>query len=498
MDILLFALSVAVPFLHHRYRSGVKRSPSSMMTTTTTSSTSLQEQLEQGTSLNAKERVCTVTSNNVPIIGGHDRATMRLCKLWHRATYCLIRHEPTPISDHPSSHPKDDEIYVLVQKRSSFKDYCPSKLDPTSGGVVGYGEDCYTNISRELEEEMGIIITTGGLSNLKHLFTFPYQDEQVRVWGYFYEYTYKGSIRELQLQEEEVETVLRMNLQELQHLMKTQSSTFMSDSIHAMNLYFQFQHDLKVQRRFLKGSSSDLEAFAIRPKIQAIFFDCDDCLYFDNWKTAQKLTKKIDEWCVNHGLQTGQAYGLYKQYGTALRGLLVEGYLENSDQAIRQYLEDVHDIGIETLIEPDVKLQEMFSRLDPTIPKYIFTASVSQHAQKCIKALGIEDYFTSNPIIDCVSCDLETKHSPHSFQRAMEIANIIGNQYPPQSCLFFDDSITNIQAARQVGWRACLVGKVGRDCRTTISSDDAELELDSIHDMEKVFPELFIKKETTD
>ena len=515
MDLLFFALSVAIPVVRHRTRHGSNYSKkrAGMLVSPPSSASSLQEQLEQGTSLNAKERVCTVTPNNVPLSGGgHDRATMRLIKLWHRATYCVIRHVEVPPleedglqpsrSHHENDIQGDDEIYVLVQKRSSFKDYCPSKLDPTPGGVVGYGEECLTNITRELEEEMGITSfspsSSGSLAApLKLLFTFPYQDDHVRVWGYFYECTFQGSLSDLQLQEEEVEAVYRMSLRELYRCMESQPSIFMPDSIHAMNLYLQYQKDLKVQRRFLKGSSSDLEAYSIRPKIQAIFFDCDDCLYFDNWNTANRLTAKIDEWCVNHGLSSGHAYQLYKQYGTALRGLLAEGYLEHSDEAIRKYLEDVHDIGVEHLITADPKLQTMLSKLDPSIPRFVFTASVEQHARRCLKALGVEQFFP-NRVIDCLACDLETKHSAHSFQRAMDIANIIttSNQYlPRQACLLLDDSVTNIEAARQFGWRACLVGKVGRDCGQRITSDDAELELDTIHDMEALFPELFVSNE---
>jgi len=36
-----------------------------------------------------------------------------------------------------------------------------------------------------------------------------------------------------------------------------------------------------------------------------------------------------------------------------------------------------------------------------------------------------------------------------------------------------------------------LVGRVGRDCGTTISSEHAELEIDRIHDFPNVLPELF-------
>jgi FMN phosphatase YigB (HAD superfamily) len=91
-------------------------------------------------------------------------------------------------------------------------------------------------------------------------------------------------------------------------------------------------------------------------------------------------------------------------------------------------------------------------------------------------------------IIDCKACDLETKHSPHSFARAMAVANIKN----PERCLFLDDSLANLKAARRQQWRAVLVGRVGRDCGTRLQSEHAELELDSIHDLPRVMPELFV------
>jgi putative hydrolase of the HAD superfamily/pyrimidine and pyridine-specific 5'-nucleotidase len=202
---------------------------------------------------------------------------------------------------------------------------------------------------------------------------------------------------------------------------------------------------------------------------------------------ANKLTSKIDEFCVKIGLRHGQAYDLYKQYGTALKGLIAEGYLKDTEQAIDDYLRYVHDVPIFDHIQPDPELRKVLSTLDPTIPKYIFTASVRQHAERCLQALGIEDLFVD--IIDCKACDLETKHSKHSFQQAMKIA---GAKHPSK-CLFFDDSVKNISTARDIGWRAVLVGRIARDTREVISSEHAELELDRIHDIPSVFPDLMVK-----
>ena len=76
----------------------------------------------------------------------------------------------------------------------------------------------------------------------------------------------------------------------------------------------------------------------------------------------------------------------------------------------------------------------------------------------------------------------------HSFNAAMRIAQV----NDPEACVFLDDSVTNIKAAREIGWRSVLVGKVGRDSGSPIFSDHAELEVDRIHDIAEVLPEIFV------
>mmetsp|Transcript_43592 Transcript_43592/g.105706 ORF Transcript_43592/g.105706 Transcript_43592/m.105706 type:complete len:492 (-) Transcript_43592:375-1850(-) len=457
---------------------------------------SLRDRLLAGTSRDASERVSTVSADNVPTPGGALRSEMRLQNLWHRATYILVIQEHSSRGDNDNDR---DHHYngnaggptVFVQKRSPLKDYCPSKLDVTPGGVVGFKETYQENAEREIFEEMGIDVSPKNkLGNtMTRLFTFPYEDDIVRVWGDFYEVHYYGSREDLVVQKEEVEDVLVMSMDELRRQIDESPDKFMPDSCHAMRLYFQRTVDVQVNRRLLgKGySSGDLDCYGLRPKPSVIFMDCDDCLYFDGWKTAGLLTQKIEDWCVqNAGLPPGKAYELYKQYGTALKGLLAEGYIENTPEAIDQFLQEVHDIPIHELIRPDPALRDMLLKLDPDIPKYVFTASVSHHAVRCLKALGIEDIF-EDVIIDVKQCDLETKHSVHSFHAAMKIADIDD----PESCVFFDDNVKNIKAAREIGWRSILVGKIGRDCGKPISSDNAELEVERIHDIADVLPELF-------
>ena len=258
---------------------------------------------------------------------------------------------------------------------------------------------------------------------------------------------------------------------------------------HVIHLYRQHKLDACVPgRRLLHGTSgSNIDNYTLRPQPQVIFFDCDDCLYFDNWQIAGHLTEKIENHCQKEfGLAKGQAYMLYKQHGTALRGLLEEGYLtrECSD-SIDGFLHAVHDLPIHELLAQDTQLRDMILKINPSIRKFVFTASVSHHAQRCLDALGISDLFEG--IIDVKDCNFETKHSLSSFHVAMEKAGIDD----PEACLFVDDSLKNIEAARSVGWRSILVGKVGRDCGKPVTTEHSEHEIDRIHQLPEVMPELF-------
>ena len=464
--------------------TSVSSSVLSTATTMTVETSSMERQQEQLIPMIQEGRILAVSAENEPlqdIVVFQDDMSLSntTTNIWHQATYVVIQHMPHHVGQY-------EDVYVLVQRHPSVKPHTPGALDPTPGGMVRYGETYYETAAREIFEKFGFH-PDGDENTIKRLFTFPYQDEQVKVWGEFYECVYRGALKDLDLLESDVHEVLRMSLQELFEKMEDRPELFLPDARHAMKLYAQWLGDLKVKRRFLKGSSGDLQRYNIRPQPKAIFFDCDDTLYFDGWVTANRLTAKIDEWCVGHGLKPGQAYQLYKQYGTALKGLLAEGYMEETEDEIDSFLEQVHDIGVKELLVRDDKLREMILNMAPDIPKYIFTSSVAHHASRCLQALGIDDLFVE-PIIDCKMCNFESKHTLHSFQVAMKIAGIRN----PEECLFLDDNLTNIQAARQVGWRSVLVGRTGRDSGLPVSSEHAELEIDSIHEVPQVLPELFV------
>ena len=333
-------------------------------------------------------------------------------------------------------------------------------------------------------DEFGIVST----SPRKKLFSFPHEEKSniITVFEHTVHNIDESNLRNTRAGDNE-RTYKIMTLKELVQFQNHNIQP--SISSHILQLYLQYYHDSRLKRRLLRGTSgSNIDSYTLRPKPKVIFFDCDDCLYFDNWNIADHLTTKIEDHCQEaFNLPNGRAYELYKEHGTCLRGLMAEGHIDKDcPKSIDGFLDKVHDLPIHQLLEPDEKLRQIILAIDPTIRKYVFTASVHHHAQRCLQALGIDDLFDG--IIDVKDCNFETKHSVSSFHIAMKRADVVN----AEECIFLDDSLTNISAASRVGWRSVLVGRKGRDCGTTITSEHAEVEIDRIHDIERILPEIFM------
>ena len=85
------------------------------------------------------------------------------------------------------------------------------------------------------------------------------------------------------------------------------------------------------------------------------------------------------------------------------------------------------------------------------------------------------------------SCNLATKHSKEAFEAALKVAGV----EDAETCLFFDDSVKNIKTARSMGIRPVLVGLKARDTGKPVTSEHAEHEINRIHDIPTILPELF-------
>jgi FMN phosphatase YigB (HAD superfamily) len=75
--------------------------------------------------------------------------------------------------------------------------------------------------------------------------------------------------------------------------------------------------------------------------------------------------------------------------------------------------------------------------------------------------------------------------SRSSFHAAMATANVSD----PSLCVFCDDNIKNVIAAKEMGWRTVLVGLHDRDTSVLIQYNKADIA--SLHELQTAIPDVF-------
>jgi len=220
-----------------------------------------------------------------------------------------------------------------------------------------------------------------------------------------------------------------------------------------------------------------------------IFFDCDDCLYRNNWATALKLNAKFAAYCNTHlGIPESKMMELYKIHGTTLCGLIREGHIEEAQ--VSDFLNEVHDVPLDDDIQPDAELRAML--LNIPLKRWCFTAATREHAVRCLRRLGIEDCFLG--IIACSSTEVfqkagyVSKHDPRCFEVAMEVAGVPRDE--AAKCMLLDDSPSNLRTAKAMGWSTVLVGLHART-GSEVDRQNADFTVNSINQIRSAVPHLF-------
>ena len=222
---------------------------------------------------------------------------------------------------------------------------------------------------------------------------------------------------------------------------------------------------------------------AARPPTTHVFFDCDDCCYQNEWRTAAKITDAIAGYTARLGLSKERAYALYKAHGTCLKGMLVEGVIAEAN--VEEFLREAHDIDYAD-VAADPALRAVVAAVAPPARRFVFTASTREHALRCLARVGIDDLFEG--VVDTRVCGLETKHSEAAFRAAMAHAGVAA----PRACMLIDDSVKNIKCARGLGWRTVLVGLTERETGRRFECAEADHHIARLHDLRSVAPDLFV------
>ncbi len=173
--------------------------------------------------------------------------------------------------------------------------------------------------------------------------------------------------------------------------------------------------------------------------IRYALFDVDETLYPPEAGVLQAIDRRIERYLVERmGLALPQAVSLraeYTQrYGTTLGGLLAHHAADAED-----YLAYVHDVPIETLLQPNAGLDRALQELPWEL--MVFTNADRRHAERVLRALGIRSRFRR--IFDITGLGYRQKPNPTVYQQVLAQLGV-----PGWACLFVDDSLRNLLAAK--------------------------------------------------
>ncbi|KAI0307280.1 pyrimidine 5-nucleotidase [Multifurca ochricompacta] len=183
------------------------------------------------------------------------------------------------------------------------------------------------------------------------------------------------------------------------------------------------------------------------------FLDIDNTLYSKSFKIAQEMGVRIHAYFVSLGLSDEEASKLhlqyYTQYGLALRGLRRHYGVDPID------FNDKCDgsIPLEDILKPDPRLRQLLQDIDRSKCRvWALTNAYDTHAERVLKILNLRDQIEGVVFCDYLEEDFDCKPEPTFYLQAMQKAGV----RDPTKCLFVDDSLGNVEGAKNVGWLRCV------------------------------------------
>lgn len=180
-----------------------------------------------------------------------------------------------------------------------------------------------------------------------------------------------------------------------------------------------------------------------------VIFDLDNTLYPPSRGVVERVDDRINRFMIERlGLAPDVAGALRARYrdqhGTTLSGLMLHHEVQPDD-----YLEDVHTIAVEELLDADPALDAMLA----TIPhrKVVFTNGSAAHAERVLACLGIRAHFADVFSLECVA--YVPKPERAAFETVLGRLGVAAHE-----CVFLDDRADNLATARALGMRTVLVG----------------------------------------
>ena len=177
-------------------------------------------------------------------------------------------------------------------------------------------------------------------------------------------------------------------------------------------------------------------------------FDLDNTLYDANVHCFPQMHGYMHGYLQESlGLNAAEAAALrqryWRRYGTTLAGLM-----RHHDIDPHEFLRAIHPPALAETVPQNSRLARWLASLDG--PCYVFTNSISAHAERVLARLGVDGQFLG--IFDLAAAQLCGKPAPAAYRRLLRQYRVAARH-----CHFFDDSRANLRSARLLGMRTTWV-----------------------------------------
>jgi len=184
--------------------------------------------------------------------------------------------------------------------------------------------------------------------------------------------------------------------------------------------------------------------------LKYLLFDLDNTLYPKSLGIFDLVIERIRNYMeVRMGFDGESSRALrqeyLRKYGSTMRGLMIHHNLDAED-----FLEYVHDVGVEKRLSPDPALARLLASLP--LAKGIFTSGHRPHALRVLRCLGVEEFFPH--IFDITFTRYIPKPNPEPYRQVLAHLRLEGRE-----CMMIEDMPANLKPAKELGMTTVLVGE---------------------------------------
>lgn len=194
-----------------------------------------------------------------------------------------------------------------------------------------------------------------------------------------------------------------------------------------------------------------------RRPLPVFLFDLDNTLYDADCYCFPWMHEHINTYLMRElDLEAGAADALrrhyWRAYGTTLAGLMRHHRVDP-----QFFLEAIHPSALSERVPAAPDLRRWLAALPG--PAYVFTNSVASHAWRVLERLGVADRFQG--IFDMETAAYQGKPHGIAYRRVLRALRV-----PAWRCIFFDDTLANLRAARWLGMQTVHISGPRRGTRS--------------------------------